>query len=255
MMGHDAVRLCSALSRAMLCRAITHSKQEQHYSKFVVIAFQAALKVLFERAKEIGASLHMAPPLESYDWGQFPPDLGLFRDVHSYNASLALQLARYFLTRQMPSNNRGDDENLGFALKWQEALGLRLCFWPGRCHVVKREKKSQTYFLDGAHTEQSMWACRTWFDHTREELNNSSHKVLLFNSTGDRNPETLLAPLANFPFDVAIFCTNETKHEDISSDNTNLNFSFGYALRKCEANQVTKSSTYTTHTTLFESIF
>ena len=181
----------------------------------------------------------MAPPLESYDWGLFPTHLGLFRDVHAYNASLALQLARYFMTRQMPSSdakNSGDD-NLGFALKWQEALGLRLCFWPGRSHVVNR-KKSQTFFLDGAHTEQSMWACRTWFDHTKEDLGNS-HKVLLFNSTGDRNSEILLAPLANFPFDVAIFCTNETKHEDISSDNTNLNFSFGYALRKCEANQVT----------------
>ena len=196
---------------------------------------EAALKVLYQRSKEIGASLFLAPPIEDYDWGRFPKDLGLYRDVHGYNASLALQLARYFLTRTLPN------QASGFALKWPEALGLRLCFWPGRSQVVKRNE-SETYFLDGAHTEQSMWACRNWFDHIQVKSSASKpYKILLFNSTGDRDPEILLAPLANFKFDLAIFCTNETKHEDLSADNTNLNFSFGYALRKCEANQVIKT--------------
>ena len=189
---------------------------------------EGALQVLRERSEEIGSTLHFVPPLDKYDWRKFPPHhIGLFQQVHAYNASLALQLARYFVTRKRPNQD-------GFALNWKEALGLRLCYWPGRSQVIR--KGYRTYFLDGAHTDQSMMACRQWFDHVHDA---DAYKVLVFNSTGDRNPEVLLKPLVDFKFNLAIFCTNETKHENLQNDNTNLNFSFPYALRKCEANQAT----------------
>lgn len=124
----------------------------------------------------------------------------------------------------------------GFQLEWREAVGLRLCNWPGRSQTVKRDH--QTFFLDGAHTEQSMWACRSWFDHLLSKSGDEKIKrFLIFNSTGDRKAEVLLAPLISLPFDKAIFCTNETRSEDLASDNTNLNFSFEYAVRKVETNK------------------
>ena len=130
----------------------------------------------------------------------------------------------------------------GFQLEWREAVGLRLVNWPGRSQTVQRGKK--LFFLDGAHTEQSMWACRKWFLSLLDKYPASSEKdntkrILLFNSTGDRNAEILLTPLISLPFDQVIFCTNETKKIDLAADNTNLNFSFDYAMKKCHINQVT----------------
>ena len=126
-----------------------------------------------------------------------------------------------------------------FQLEWREAVGLRLVNWPGRSQTVCQGNK--LFFLDGAHTEQSMWACRKWFLALQEKYPNtdSTKRILLFNSTGDRNSDILLSPLITLPFDDVIFCTNETKKADLASDNTNLNFSFDFSMRKCEINKMT----------------
>lgn len=85
-----------------------------------------------------------------------------------------------------------------------------------------------------------MWACRTWFDQILEtKIQQNEKLVLIFNSTGDRSAQVLLAPLMSFPWTEAIFCTNVTKEADMASDNTNLNFSFDYALRKVQSNKET----------------
>lgn len=125
----------------------------------------------------------------------------------------------------------------GFQLEWREAVGLALCYWPGRSQTVLKDNK--TFYLDGAHTEQSMWACRTWFDHllAKPSEDENTKRILIFNSTGERKADVLLAPLISMPIDRAIFCTNETKEEDLASDNTNLNFSFEYAIRRVETNK------------------
>jgi len=125
----------------------------------------------------------------------------------------------------------------GFKIDAEQALGLKLCQWPGRSQKVI--SNGNTYFLDGAHTEQSMWACRSWFDHVLKNHPIPEKRILIFNSTGDRKSEVLLAPLLTFPFDLVIFCTNVTKEVDLASDNTNLNFSFQFALQKCEINKST----------------
>lgn len=167
----------------------------------------------------------------------------VFKEVHADNASLALQLARFFLTRAPPTGEANPspimDTCKGFQLEWREAVGLRLVNWPGRSQTVRQDSK--LFFLDGAHTEQSMWACRKWFLTLQEKypIADSTKRILLFNSTGDRNSEILLSPLITMPFDHVIFCTNETKKADMASDNTNLNFSFDFAMKKCEINKMT----------------
>ena len=129
----------------------------------------------------------------------------------------------------LKKNVRDTNSNLpamapGFKIDAEQALGLKLCQWPGRSQKVI--SNGNTYFLDGAHTEQSMWACRSWFDHVLKNHPIPEKRILIFNSTGDRKSEVLLAPLLTFPFDLVIFCTNVTKEVDLASDNTNLNFSF-----------------------------
>ena len=204
----------------------------------------SALCVIKECARDIGCQAYTVPSLDNYNWSDFPPnELGLFKEVHAENASLALQLARFFLTRAPPtgeSNTPILDSCKAFQLEWREAVGLRLVNWPGRSQTVKQGSK--LFFLDGAHTEQSMWACRKWFLSLLEKYpisEESTKRILIFNSTGDRNAEILLSPLLTLPFDKVIFCTNETREIDLASDNTNLNFSFDYAMRKCQINQVT----------------
>ena len=89
----------------------------------------------------------------------------------------------------LKKNVRDTNSNLpamapGFKIDAEQALGLKLCQWPGRSQKVI--SNGNTYFLDGAHTEQSMWACRSWFDHV---LKNHSN-VKLYLMISDVWPET-----------------------------------------------------------------
>lgn len=213
---------------------------------------ESALHTIKERAMDIGCNVHTVPPLENYNWSTFPKfEMGLFKDVHADNASLALQLSRFFMTRVPPIAGELSSEVIpqckGFQLEWREAVGLALCYWPGRSQVVLKDNK--TYFLDGAHTEQSMLACRSWFDHLMSKPleDPNTQRILIFNSTGERKADVLLAPLISMPLDRVIFCTNETKEEDLASDNTNLNFSFEYAIRRVETNKTTWDTLQKTH--------
>ena len=46
--------------------------------------------------------------------------------------------------------------------------GLKDCSWPGRTQILPREKL--TYFLDGAHTEESIKHCSNWFKKCSKTL-------------------------------------------------------------------------------------
>jgi len=84
--------------------------------------------------------------LSSYEWGDFPMGvLGLYGAMNHRNASVALQLTNHFLAERHPdirrnsasispeSVNAGDKIKIApaFELTAQDALGLRLCRWPG----------------------------------------------------------------------------------------------------------------------------
>merc|ERR1711962_1803708 len=158
----------------------------------------SALHVIKERANDIGCQVYTVPRLENYNWSNFPPEeLGLFKEVHADNASLALQLARYFLTRAPPTGGANPspimDTCKPFQLEWRKDNRKKLVNWPGLSQTVCQGSK--LFFLDGAHTKQSMWACRKWFLALLEKYPNtdSTKRILLFNSTGDRNSDILLS--------------------------------------------------------------
>ena len=77
---------------------------------------------------------------------------------HQYqNATLAVHLAQEFL-RQKASLTPSEKLDETFSKGLEEAR------WPGRCQTVPDPKhKDTTWFLDGAHTKDSLECCMQWF--------------------------------------------------------------------------------------------
>jgi folylpolyglutamate synthase/dihydropteroate synthase len=55
------------------------------------------------------------------------------------------------------------------------------------------------YFLDGAHTEESVLACRSWFTVASRLVSLRQpaarrFRIMIFNITADRDPRILLQP-------------------------------------------------------------
>lgn len=204
-----------------------------------------ALKVISDRAEIIGSRVATVPDLLEYDWGRFPVVLGLQGRVQQKNASLALALSRHMLAtinrepypEVVPA---GPGEQLDtmepFSLTPEEALGLRLADWPGRNQLVDHGR--MVYFLDGAHTEESVLACRAWFSAATRLVRPQDptariYRIMIFNSTSDRDPRILLQPFLNSDLDLVIFCTNMSK-KTATVDQENFTTTEKMQLKRCE---------------------
>ena len=74
------------------------------------------------------------------------------------NAALALRLAKSFLQSQTGSLFEESDIPESFK------RGLTTTKWPGRCQTVSDpSRKDVTWYLDGAHTTESLECCMQWF--------------------------------------------------------------------------------------------
>lgn len=169
------------------------------------------------------------------------------------NASLAVQMSHYWLSKYHHAQHQvstllttegtfADTIPLN-TNNYAEALANTK--WLGRCEIIN--KKKVTYFLDGAHTLDSMENCCKWFAaeskivskhgeghkfiaKLKEHLyhnnhhNDSTYRILIFNCTGQRNPTTLLSRISELiTFDEAIFTPNSIYSvKPIDSDQTNL---------------------------------
>jgi len=203
-----------------------------------------ALNIIKDRASELDSNVIQVPPLCSHHWPSLePPTPGLQGEVQSHNASLAVALASHFLqAHSKPDQSHyppvthqpGQLLPVLCPLQLSSAVsrGLEVTRWPGRNQVVRRKKVE--YYLDGAHTEESMLVCVDWFSKACVVKNQTTvYRVLLFNATGDRDVKTLLGPLTNLDLDLVIFCTNLSKHKD-SVDQQNFTTNEQMQLDKCE---------------------
>ncbi|XP_034548266.1 folylpolyglutamate synthase, mitochondrial-like [Notolabrus celidotus] len=185
---------------------------------FTVRQKPGPLRVLQLRAEELRSALLVCPELDQYEALVGPMSLGLAGKHHHANASLALQLSHSWLQRH-EARERGDD--LSFALSscrpgsqadiFQPSsdmlTGLQETEWLGRNQKLRRG--SVTYYLDGAHTSDSMQACVSWFRQETLHRNKTTNiRVLLFNTTGERDSAALLRLLLPCHFDYALFCPN-----------------------------------------------
>uniref|UniRef100_A0A1I8PYI7 tetrahydrofolate synthase n=1 Tax=Stomoxys calcitrans TaxID=35570 RepID=A0A1I8PYI7_STOCA len=176
------------------------------------------LQVLKERCKEKNATLYMVPEFQSYfgpgGHGQNLKDS--LNQIILLNGSLAMQLAYDWLRR-----NRSDlflRQKCNKPILSEEAiLGLLNCNWPGRCQIAKIFNFNM--HLDGAHTVESMQVCGEWFAKVTNLSTNP--KILMFNTTGDRDAKHLLTVLQKFcHFDMVCFVPNIATSSAIQNQDT-----------------------------------
>ncbi|TVY28801.1 Folylpolyglutamate synthase [Lachnellula hyalina] len=218
-----------------------------------------ALGVLEERAAETGMELnvvHRLPVLETADFF-----LGLLGDFQSDNASLATAVAASYLrgigdTEGIPLHQ--ELGNLVTVLPQQFEHGLETVTWPGRCEI--RKDGNIEWFLDGAHTIESMEAVGRWFrtkmDEAHLEEQPPTATMLIFNQDerdGQALLQKLLLTMVSFEppasdireaqnirpikpirylqlFTYAAFCTNEPFTATNEGKNVNLKLQEGMAM-------------------------
>ncbi|XP_063974193.1 folylpolyglutamate synthase, mitochondrial isoform X2 [Diachasmimorpha longicaudata] len=191
-----------------------------------------AMETLNKRAIEKNSPLTVVPDLSAYQWSKFPPDIGIHGDIQLENAALAIKLVEAWINSVKIHNNENfmpQNGNLrGLDLKSVER-GLKNCKCPGRTQILRG--KSADYYLDGAHTAASMKVCVQWFKKTQETKTNSK-KILIFNSTGNRDSAQHLDILREIRFAKAYFVPNLSgRHRP---DQDNFTISNEEQLMKCQ---------------------
>jgi len=108
--------------------------------------------------------------------------------------------------------------------------GLRRARWPGRCQeLTDPANPNISWFLDGAHTNESLQCSLEWYaspSYGLRKISGGLQRILIFNCTSGRSGasflktifSTLTSQLAihSYPepptrfFDHAVFCTNIT---------------------------------------------
>ncbi|KAK0555349.1 Folylpolyglutamate synthetase [Tilletia horrida] len=171
---------------------------------------ESAEKVLEDRAKEVGASSFHFVRTSAGEDPISSVKLGL-PGIHQYsNASLALALAQTFVRSPVGKQVfAGAEESLGplileggdeaAAVQQITPLAkqaLEAAHWPGRCQRIPSKTSAITYFLDGAHTTDSLALCARWFlsssSSSAAEQGKKRRRVFIFNCTNGRSGPDLL---------------------------------------------------------------
>ncbi|KAJ4481715.1 FolC bifunctional protein [Lentinula edodes] len=189
---------------------------------FTVEQPEEGMKVLAERAKELKASEFIVTPMIPE---MVNVKLGLAGAHQVGNSLLAVHLAKTFI-------HQLDLESEEAPLPRSFIDGLQSTRWPGRCQTVADPGYSNlTWYLDGAHTKESLECCIQWFSQPGVGVHSNSNprsfqRVLIFNTGGGRSGPSFLEAVynqlstqlsqiqsgedASSFFDRVIFCTNVT---------------------------------------------
>ncbi|CCH59224.1 hypothetical protein TBLA_0B03850 [Henningerozyma blattae CBS 6284] len=185
-----------------------------------------SIKVLKERAAEKNTTIDQIPNFNIIK----KIKLGIAGDFQLSNASLATALASQALNSLKIIDNPIDYKDSNAELPNKFLIGLENTNWPGRCQTLLEGNKK--WYIDGAHTKDSMVAASTWFKKTilNEPILKDSKKILLFNQQS-RDANALIDHLIetitpDIHFDDVIFTTNVTwKSGNYSADLVSLNTS------------------------------
>ncbi|XP_010229323.2 folylpolyglutamate synthase isoform X2 [Brachypodium distachyon] len=202
---------------------------------------EEAMVALKQRALELGISLQVADPLKPHQLKD--QHLGLHGEHQYINAGLAVELASTWLEKQGHMDriplNRTDP------LPDQFIRGLSSASLQGRAQIVpdsqvNSEEKDPhcplVFYLDGAHSPESMEICARWFSHVTKEdksiqssmeqpqSGRNTRKILLFNCMSVRDPMRLLPHLVDTAtqngahFDLALFVPNQSQYNKLGSN-------------------------------------
>ncbi|XP_031364411.1 folylpolyglutamate synthase, mitochondrial isoform X3 [Apis dorsata] len=160
---------------------------------FSVPQLPQAMYILEKRAIEKNCKLHIVPTFDEYKWENISPTLQIINKVQQQNASLAIQMAIEWIQSKTNkiSNVLHNSINNNICCKYKEssqiivsmdkiAIGLSFCKWPGRMQILK--SSIGDFFLDGAHTIESIKCCISWFNDITNK--NRGKRFLIFNTSG-----------------------------------------------------------------------
>ncbi len=120
---------------------------------YTVVQPAAALKVVKDRAQERNVKyLKVVGEDERLKGVNIHPNASF----QKLNASLAVALAETLLTKLVPTFQRDSD-----VLSEEFRQGLEKVVWRGRCE--KKNEGNVTWYLDGAHTADSILVASEWF--------------------------------------------------------------------------------------------
>lgn len=200
---------------------------KQQSDVFTVRQPDGCMAVIRDQCQKMKANLYVVPDFDSYKWKR-KPNLRANNLAIKLNTSLAIQIALNWINRTRPDLLSKDNDHLSEMV----SRGLESCFWPGRCHQIR--KGSKRIFLDGAHTVESIEICSNWFQTCQRKGN---PKILIFNATGDRDSARLLSILAKHAhFDRVFFVPNIASQSTAHIDAINLNFPSDEQIKRCEKN-------------------
>lgn len=206
---------------------IAHQKSgifKRHAAAFTVPQPESAMRVLRKRAIEKRCrGLRIVSAIPDHEWSGTFSSAGIrdFSDVQQQNALLSIHMALEWmkLRREKKPLLNADDKcidtsrcdlqsnnnNLCEIVYPMEKIvaALANCKWPGRMQILRTSVAD--FFLDGAHTVESILHCVSWFQRTSR---GASEKFLLFNISGNRNSVQLLELLRPLSFDRAYFTPN-----------------------------------------------
>lgn len=241
---------------------------------FTVSQPSEAMDVIKDRANKLQIPLEVASALDSQILKGMK--LGLSGDHQLINAGLAIALTKRWLLntgnwdKLFPDHKPDESELPGEFLR-----GLSTAHIPGRAQIVQDRNVSLTYpaaskktpagltfYLDGAHSPESMEACASWFcgavkensdvphspdtrlnvnlkehstngfiEHKTEdtdESNRSQELVLLFNCMDVRDPNILLQKLVStcsdsgIHFSKALFVPSMSSYTKVTSANSGI---------------------------------
>ncbi|URE31898.1 hypothetical protein MUK42_05805, partial [Musa troglodytarum] len=206
---------------------------------------EEAMHALEDKASQLGVPLQLASPL---DTGLLKNQhLGLDGEHQYLNAGLAIALSSVWLETTGNLKNMNIDEQ---SLPEQFVSGLSRARLEGRAQIVPDslgQVGGLTFYLDGAHSPESMEMCAKWYSHVIREdpsrlgerphenhymrqgghpnsLGGKDHQqILLFNCMSVRDPQLLLPRLINtcdqhgVKFYKAIFVPNQSVYNKVTS--------------------------------------
>ncbi|KMQ98339.1 folylpolyglutamate mitochondrial [Lasius niger] len=202
-----------------------------HAAAFTVPQPELAMRVIQKRAAERRCrDLQVIPATQTREWNDVFSSAGL-NGVQQQNASLSISMALEWMKSRCDKpplivndkyvngfhdNFQSDKVDLSQTVYLNKvAAALASCKWPGRTQILRTSVAD--FFLDGAHTVESIVNCISWFKRTSQE---TSSKFLIFNTSGDRNSLQLLKLLKPLGFDKAYFapnCVGVSSTEDMNS--------------------------------------
>ncbi|XP_042480860.1 folylpolyglutamate synthase-like isoform X2 [Macadamia integrifolia] len=227
---------------------------------FTVPQPSEAMDVLQKRASNLMVPLEVVHPLDPEKLNGVK--LSLSGDHQFINAGLAVALCRCWLRRTGKSKELFESSSSD--LPEEFLRGLSTAYLSGRAQVVHDTSEEISYgdlifYLDGAHSPESMEVCAKWFSSTVKEENISSSssssgnekvkelwsncaaqhgkqnfvgsertskQVLLFNCMDTRDPKALLPQLVNtcassgIHFSKALFVPSMSTYNKVTSGAT-----------------------------------